>query len=151
MAQPDIIRGTYFVLAMGDGGTPTEVFTALCGLTTRNLNYTANTTDVFTRDCAEPAEVPIRRALVTGEQWTLSGSGSLNRENIDTILAAKGTPKNYRFYWTEPADDEVYAGYFEGQAILSSISIDGNDDNFAQISVEFTSDGEFVFYPTAGS
>lgn len=150
MAQPDIIRGTYFVLAMGNGAEP-ETFLGLCGITTRSFAYTANTADQFIRDCADPTDVPIRRAIVTGEQWQLSGSGSLNRENIDTILAAKGQPKNYRFYWTEPDDDEVYAGYFEGQGILSSLTIEGSDEAFATISIEITSDGEFVFVPTAGS
>ena len=146
MSKPDIVRGTYFVLALGDAGDP-ETFTALCGITSRSFQYTANTNDRFIRDCAEPEDVPIRRAIVTGEQWQLSGSGSLNRENIADILAAKGQPKNWRFYWTEPADDAVYQGYFEGQAILSSINITGDDEDYAQISVEITSDGEFVFTP----
>lgn len=151
MAQPDIIRGTYFVLAMGNGATPTEVFTALCGITTRTFTYQANTNDQTTRDCADPADVPIRRLIVTSEQWSLSGEGVLNRSQLEDILAAKGQPKNYRFYYTEPSDDEVYRGYFEGQAILVNITITGGDDEFATISLQFESDGEFVWIPTAGS
>lgn len=151
MAQPDIIRGTYFVLAMGNGATPTEVFTGLCGITTRSFTYTANTTDQATRDCALPEDVPIRRLIVTSEQWSLSGEGSLNRSQVEDILAAKGTTKNYRFYWTEPTDDEVLAGYFEGPAILVNIAITGGDEEFATISLQFESDGEFDFTVTAGS
>ena len=151
MAQPDIIRGTYFILALGDGATPTETFNPLCGIITRQLTYQANTSDQFTRDCADPEDVPIRRLIVTGEQWSLSGSGQLNRANIDDIEAAKGITRNWRFYWTEPADDEVYRGYYGGPAILTNITIDGNDDNYAQISIQIESDGQWTFTPTAGS
>lgn len=150
MAQPDIIRGTYFILALGNGGGP-ETFDPLCGITTRQFTYQANTTDQFVRDCADPEDVPIRRLIVTGEQWSLSGSGSLNRADIEDIEAAKGTTKNYRFYWTEPDGDEVYAGYYEGPAILTNVTIDGNDDAYAQISLQIESDGQWTFTPTAGS
>ena len=151
MSQPDIIRGTYFILALGDGGSPTESFDPLCGITTRQLVYQANTTDQFTRDCEDPEDIPIRRLIATGEQWSLSGSGSLNRSDIPAIEAAKGVTKNYRFYWTEPANDEVYAGYYEGPAMLVNVTIDGNDDAYAQISMQIESDGQWTFTPTAGS
>lgn len=149
--RPDIIRGTYFVLALGDAAAPTENFDPLCGITTRQFTYQANTTDQFTRDCADPEDVPVRNLIVTGEQWSLSGDGSLNRAQIADIEAAKGTPRNYRFYWTEPDDDEVFAGYYEGRAVLTNVTIGGNDDNFATLSVQIESDGEWTFTPTAGS
>lgn len=151
MSQPDIIRGTYFILAMGDGQTPTETFDPLCGLTTRQFQSQNNTSDQFIRDCDSPEDVPIRRLIVTGKQWSISGNGSLNRANIQDILAADGVTKNYRFYWTEPDADEVFAGYFEGPAILTNITIDGNDDAYAQLSLQIESDGQWVFHPTAGS
>lgn len=145
MAQPDIIRGTYFVLGMGDGATPTETFTALCGINTRSLAYQANTNDQFTRDCADPENVPIRRAIVTGEQWDLTGEGTLNRSQLATIEAAKGLPKNYRLWYTEPADNEVYQGYWQGQYILTGITVTGGDEEFATISLTMVSDGEVTF------
>ncbi len=152
MSQPDIIRGTYFVLALGDGNDMGETFDPLCGITTRQFQIVNNTTDQFTRDCDYPENVPIRRLIVTGKQWSLSGNGSLNRANIEDILGADGVTKNYRFFWTEPADDAgIYAGYFEGPAILTNITIDGNDDAYAQLSLQIESDGQWTFTPTAGS
>jgi hypothetical protein len=151
MSQPDIIRGTYFILAMGDGADPTENFDPLCGITTRQYVSQTNTTDQFTRDCADPEDIPIRRLITTGRQWSISGSGSLNRSDVERILAAEGVTKNYQFYWTEPEGDEVYAGYFEGAAKLVNITIDAGDDQFAQISLQIESDGEWTFTPTAGS
>lgn len=150
MAQPDIIRGTYFVLAMGDGGSP-ENFTALCGISTRTFTDQVNTTDQFTRDCADPENIPIRRLITTGQQWALSGEGSLNRSDLEAIIAAQGVTKNYRFYYTEPADDEVFRGYWEGPAKIVNRTITGADENFATISLQIESDGEWVWYPTHGS
>lgn len=151
MSQPDIIRGTYFVLAMGDGASPTETFTGLCGLKTRSFNDVVNTTDVFTRDCDDPEDIPIRRVISTGRQWDLAGDGDLNRENLDTIIAAHGLTKNYRFYYTEPADDEVFRGYWEGPFKLINRGITAADDNFATLSLQFVSDGEVTWTPTYGS
>lgn len=151
MAQPDIIKGTYFVLAMGDGATPTEVFTALCGIKTRSFVDQINTSDVFTRDCADPENRPIRRLNPTGQQWSITGDGDLNRDNLDIIIAAHGVTKNYRFYYTEPADDEVFRGYWEGPAMIISRTINGNDEEFASIALQIESDGEWVWTATAGS
>lgn len=150
MAQPDIIKGTYFVLAMGNGAEP-EVFTALCGINTRSFVDQINTNDQFTRDCADPENRPVRRIIDSGQQWSLSGEGSLNRADLERIIDAQGVTKNYRFYYTEPASDEVYRGYWEGPAMIVNRTINGNDGEFATISLQIESDGEWVWTATAGS
>lgn len=145
MAQPKIIRGTYFVLALGDGAGP-EVFTALCGITTRNFTSQTNTQDVFTRDCADPENVPIRRIIPTGKQWDLSGEGSLNRENLESLQAADdGQPHNFRFFFTEPADDEVFQGKWDGAFVITNITVNASDDAFATISISMASDSAVAF------
>lgn len=142
MAQPDIIRGTYFSLMLGDGQA-TETFAALCGITTRNFTQQANTNDQFTRDCAAPEDVPIRRLIVTGKQWSLSGEGVLNRANLATIQAAWGVTSNWRYLFTEPADDLVFQGYYAGPGILTNIQINAGDDTFANLSLTIESDGQW--------
>jgi hypothetical protein len=145
MAQPDIIRGTYFVLGAGDGGSP-ETFAALCGITTRNFTHQHNTSDQYTRDCADPENVPVRRLIVTGEQWSLSGNGMLNRANLATIQALDdGQTHNFRYYFTEPSGDEVYQGYYEGPAIITSLAITGDDGAYATLALSIESDGEWTW------
>jgi hypothetical protein len=144
MAQPDIIRGTYFSLMMGDGAGP-EVFTALCGISTRNFTHQVNTQDVNTRDCADPENVPVRRIIATGMQWDLTGEGQLNRNNLALLQAAMGEIKNYRFVFTEPAADLVYQGYYAGAAMLTNLQITAEDENFATVSITLASDGEWAF------
>jgi hypothetical protein len=144
MAQPSIIRGTYFSL-MARTATGPDVYTALCGISTRSFTAGVNTNDQFTRDCADPEDVPIRRAIVTGKQWDLSGEGTLNRANLETILGLQAITENYRFVFTEPADDEVYQGHWTGPAILTNIAITAEDESFATISITLVSDGEWTF------
>lgn len=144
MAQPDIIRGTYFSLMLGNAGSP-ETFTALCGITTRNFTQQANTNDQFTRDCALPEDVPIRRLIVTGKQWSLSGDGVLNRANLATIQAAWSVVRNWRYLFTEPANNLVYQGYYAGAAIMTNFQINSEDNNFAQISISLESDSAWAW------
>lgn len=141
MAQPKIIRGTYFSLMLGDGGSP-ETFAALCGITTRTFTHRRNTNDVYTRDCADPIDVPVRNLIVTGEAWTLSGSGVLNRANLPQIQAADDNqPHDWRYLFTEPSTDLVFQGYYYGPGIMTSFEITGADDNYANISLTIESDG----------
>ncbi len=144
MAQPDIIRGTYFSLMLGNGAGP-EVFSALCGITTRNFTGQVNTNDVFTRDCALPENVPIRRVIATGKQFDLTGEGVLNRANLETLQAELGQISNYRYLFTEPADDEVFQGYWAGAAMLTNLTITAEDESFATVSISLASDGDWTF------
>jgi len=145
MAQPDILRGTYFSLMLGDGGGP-ETFTALCGITTRNFTHQHNTNDQFTRDCADPENVPVRRLIVTGEQWDLTGEGTMNRANLATIQAADdGQTHNWRYLFTEPATDLVYQGYYAGPAIMTNLQLNSADESFATLSITLASDGAWTW------
>lgn len=145
MALPDIIRGSYFSLMLGDGASP-EVFTAICGITTRTFRHQTNTTDQYTRDCAIPEDVPQRNLITTGELWSLSGSGSLNRAALADLQAADdGGTHNFRFIFTEPATDTIYQGYYGGPGKITSLEIGGSDEAFATISISIESDGAWAF------
>jgi hypothetical protein len=146
MAQPKILRGTYFSLMLGDGATPTETFTALCGITTRNFTHQHNSNDVNTRDCADPENVPVRNLIITSEQWDLTGEGVMNRSNLEAIQAADdGQPHHWRYLFTEPTDDEVYQGYYSGSGIITNLQVNSADENFATLSLTIASDGPWSF------
>lgn len=145
MAQPDIIRGTYFSLMLGNGGSP-ETFAALCGINTRTFTHRRNTNDVYTRDCTDPIDVPVRNLLVTGEAWTLQGTGVLNRANLPDIQGADDNqPHNWRYLFTEPSGDLVFQGYYAGAGIMTNFEITGGDENFATISITIESDGAWTW------
>jgi len=146
MAQPDIVKGTYVDILMGDGAEP-EVFTPICGLTARNFTQQVNTNDVFIPDCADPEDVPIRRLVPTGKQWDLSGDGLMNLLQRDEIDAALGVTANYRFRIGRPAGSVVGTGYYEGPAMLTNIQWGGNSGGgeFASASIAIASDGEWTW------
>lgn len=151
MAQPDIIQGTYFSLMLGDGAT-TEVFTALCGINTRSFTSRTNTSDQYTRDCAAPADVPVRRLVSTGKAWSLSGSGVLNRANLATLQAADdGVTHNWRYLFTEPTDDEVFQGYYAGPGKITSFEITAADEALATVTISIESDGQWDWTPVTPS
>jgi hypothetical protein len=151
MAQPTIVRGTSVDILIGDGATP-EVFSIVCGLTTRNFTEQVNTSDSFVADCADPEDVPIRRLIPTGRQWSLSGEGRYNRAQASVLRAAIGVTKNYRFVISEPSGDAVDAGYYEGPAMLTNRQIGGSageSGNFASDSLQIESDGEWTWNDAA--
>ena len=144
MARPAIVKGTYVDILVGNGAAP-EVFTAVCGLTTRSFTHQVNTSDQFVRDCADPEDVPHRRLTVTGEQWDLSGEGLYNRAQAATIRAAVGVTRSYRFVVSEPTGETVEDGFYEGPAMLTNLQLGGSDGEFGSVSLQIASDGEWAW------
>lgn len=144
MAPPATLKDGYVTIAMGNGATP-EVFTAICGLTTRNFTHQVNTADRFVKDCTDPEDVPIRRLQATGEQWQIAGSGLLARGSLEDVQAAVKVVKNYRFIIGEPATDEVYGGHYEGPFMLTSLAIGAVEGEFVSVELAFASDGAVTF------
>lgn len=148
MSQPDIVRGTYIDILLGDGATP-EVFTPVCGITTRQFTSQINTNDSFIPDCDDPEDVPIRRLIPTGRQWDLSGDGLYNLAQEAILRSAEGVTLNYRFRIRRPAGSIVGTGYYEGPGMLTQRQIGGNSGNgeFGSISLAIASDGTWVWVP----
>lgn len=90
------VEADFAVVKRGDGATPTEVFTILCGLDNVQINRTANTNDRFRRDCAKPGSVPYRRSRTTGKQMDITASGAINIPDIETYNEALGVAGNYK-------------------------------------------------------
>ncbi|AYJ87670.1 hypothetical protein D3Y57_19245 [Sphingomonas paeninsulae] len=150
MARPALIKGGYFTILMGDGATPAEVFTVLCGLNTRSFTIQTNTSDVFVADCALPEDVPARQVNLTGKQWDMSGAGLYNRTDATRIRAAVGVVKNYRFSELEPASPAVAvdSGWWAGAFVLTNWQQQAADGQYVTASMTFVSDGPVLWVPT---
>jgi hypothetical protein len=145
MAQPELLKDGYVSLLLGNGATPTEVFTAICGLTTRTFVEGVNTADRFIRDCDDPEDIPIRRLNITGQQWSITGTGLLARESIAAVRAAKGLTKNWRFAIAKPAGATGWDGHFTGPAVLTSITYGATEGEFVTVELAIASDGEWTW------
>lgn len=150
MSRVNNLRGTYVEILMGDGATP-EVFAVLCGVTTRSIVTQVNTQDAFNRDCADPEDIPVRELITSGKQWSMRGSGQMNRDMFTDLLDAVGETKNYRFFLRakvgEVALDDPLNGYLGGPAKITSHTINGNDGDFVGVDLAIESDGEWTWHP----
>lgn len=77
--------GRLLLIQIGDGAGP-EVFTNLCGLTTRSFNMSANEVDTTIPDCANPADTPQRTAEPGIKNRTFSGSGKFFKSAATTVF-----------------------------------------------------------------
>ncbi|TPM67460.1 phage tail tube protein [Mesorhizobium sp. B2-2-1] len=66
--------GRTLLIQIGDGADP-EVFSNLCGLTTRSFNMSANDVDTTTTDCDNPANTPQKTGVPGIKNRTFTGSG----------------------------------------------------------------------------
>lgn len=115
----------FALIKMGDGATPTEVFTAICGIEDVTVNETANTSDRFRRDCAKPGKPAVRKVKTTGTQVDITGSGGVDKANVATLRAALGISKNYKveLYKADGTDAGVLYGTYTGAFVLTSSGI----------------------------
>lgn len=136
------IEADFAVVKIGDGATPTEVFTVLCGLTNVSINRTANTSDRFRRDCATPGAVPFRRSRTTGKQMDITAEGAINIPDIATYNDALGKAGNYKielgqFVVGDDAGDIIHT--IDGRFNLTSANSSVGDEGNAQVTL--ASDG----------
>jgi TP901-1 family phage major tail protein len=66
--------GRTLLIQIGDGADP-EVFSNLCGLTTRSFDMSANDVDTTVTDCDDPAATPQKTGTPGIKSRTFTGSG----------------------------------------------------------------------------
>lgn len=150
MSRVNNLRGTNVTILLGDGGDPVEAFDVLCGITTKSLTSTTNTTDAFNRDCEDPDDVPVRELIATGRQWSLRGSGQMNRDNIADLDDAEGQVRNYRFFiGAKPGEAAALNGYYGGPGMLVTKTINGDDGGYVGVDIAIESHGQWTWTPVA--
>jgi predicted secreted protein len=140
MAYTDKLKSTRVYIAKGDGATPTEVFTNLCGFNTKGFQQTRATNDTTDWDCADPDASPITVRDIGAKDWSISGDGLLHRPLLSDLQAAfdSGEPTNFRFVFDEATGSEVIDGYYQGPGIITDLNITGTNGDFVNISVTIT-------------
>jgi predicted secreted protein len=141
MTKPTTVKGTKVRLLQGDGATPTEAFTAFCGLTARSISFQTNTNDTQVPDCDDPDAPQWREITKVSRFVSVSGSGILDMNALPEYQAAYDDPDsvNYRIEIAVPMASN--GGYWEGAFMLTGFTITGNDGEFAQVELSIESDG----------
>lgn len=123
MAGPTVID--FGQILLGNGATPTEVFTPICGIEGGSVNQVANTNDRFVRDCDFPGRVPTRQVITTSRQWDVTGSGLANPPEFTRLNAALGVARNYRIVVLarDGTDAGKLLGTYSGRAVLTASNL----------------------------
>jgi len=135
MAQPTTSTFKEFAIHVGNGAAPTEVFAFICGLTSKGLSISNNTSTTPVPDCADEDLPAFEEVAIASQSVSVSGSGIFTVEDQKEMLewAMDGTVKNIRVYPGKSAVGDV--NYYAGPAILSSLEITGERGTKVQASM----------------
>lgn len=139
MAYPTTHKGQKVVLQLGNGATPIESFTTVCGITTKGLQRTKQTTDTVVWDCTDPDANPLIERDVLAGDWTMTGSGQAILANLEDIEDAYDAVKNWRivFFGTGSAIVRSYTG----AAIMTDLTIGAVNGERVSISLTLAGSG----------
>lgn len=138
MARPTTLRGSRFLIQIGDGGSP-ELFVAPCALNAKSFNRSANVNEFEVADCNEPDDPVWVERVKSAFTAGLSGSGTLARESLDLYeeFFASVDSRLCRVVIDYPVGPRTYEGRFH----LSSFNIAGNNGELINVELELVSDG----------
>lgn len=131
MAKPQTAKGTKLLLLLGNGADP-EVFTKICAVTAKGINFQTNTNEYFVPDCDNPDDPAWREMTKSGRFADISGSGTLDMAALARIRAAYNDENaiNVRVQ----LDVSPNGGYWEGPFMFNGFNIAGNDGELVQLS-----------------
>ena len=141
MSYPTLIKGQKIALRLGDGESP-EVFTVVCGITTRGFQRTRAVNETQVWDCENPDALPLTDREEGASDWTISGSGQAVVAELDRLEAAFETPANWEIVFFGTGATVIRS--YRGRAIMTDFTINGVNDEKASISLTLSGTGELV-------
>jgi Phage major tail protein 2. len=143
MTAATTLKYSEFKILLGDGADP-EVFTAICGLTSKGFNYTTDTSSTNVPDCTDEDLPSFSEKDIIAFSAQLSGSGVASRQSLGLLQEwmESGEKKNIQVSFADApvGDPELYAG----PAVLSGLNITANKGE--RVNVDITID--FASKPT---
>lgn len=143
MAKPTTRRWTALTIWPGDGNSPEDFTSRVCGLTSKTFRIGASTSDSEVPDCDDPdAAVWIER-VIRARNAIISGSGLLAEETFPFwrtwVLGEESKNVRVALAFTTP-------GYFFGRFVLTQCEWNGTlDQGKMQTSVELQNDGPIAW------
>lgn len=147
MAQAKTLKFGQQMMLLGNGGTPTETFSAPCGFTSLNLtvNIETNTTNI--PDCADPDLPSWLASDEVSKQMVLGGSGVVDTDAMqewrDWLM--DGGEKNVR--WLTSGSAANGGGYWQAPGILTTYEETGERGQRWQNNIAITLNGKPVWTP----
>lgn len=142
MAQPKTIKGSKVLIQIEE---PPASWVAPCALSTKGIDFTADTNDQNVPDCDDPDAPQFVNRVVSTLSAAINGSGTLALESLDLWRQwfDSGLEKNIRFKIDAPAADN--GGYWQMSAVLTAFSIGANIGELATVEVGIQNNGAWAW------
>jgi predicted secreted protein len=149
MATGTPIPGKSFLIQLGDGGTPTEIFDFPCGLTTKGAQFSKSVSETVMPDCDDADVVPWVKREAGSKSLTVSGEGKIARGSLGEWRAffEQDESKNVRF--VVPGTAAQGGGRWQGAFQLTSFSVSAVHGETADVSIEMVNDGDVAWTAAA--
>lgn len=150
MTAVKTLPGESLLIQIGDGATPTEIFTHDCLINLdRGFTLSADVTDVVVPDCDDPEAPAWKQRFIDGLSGDVSGSGVLHTASVETWKTwfDSGDAKNCRVNINVAG--ALGGGYFAGAFKLTSFAISGARKNNSTAEVALVSHGAITWTDNA--
>ena len=139
----------WILVKVGDGATPTEAFTLICGVQDVSVNATVATSDRAARDCSKPGEIPYRKTRATSKQLDVSGSGLTNAGGVSLLEEVLGVVRNYRIegYAEDGTDAGTLLGTYSGPFRMTASNMSSTRDGDSAAEITLASHGAWTWTP----
>lgn len=140
------VEADFALIKIGDGATP-QVFTIACGIQDVTVNAVANTQDRFTRDCAKPGSIPVRKTKTTGRQLDITGTGLIDKAHITKFQDALGVVGDYKveLYQDDGTDNGTLLGTFDAAFNLTASNLSIPREGSASAEVTLANHGDWTW------
>lgn len=134
-------KGRTLLFRVGNGGTPVETFTNVCGIRTRSFNLSANEVDTTIPDCNNPGLAVQRTAEPGIVQRSFSGSGAfVSGASANLLLAHVRAGTVFNGQAVVPGD-----GTYTGPFMCSDFEFTGEMEGNMEFSASFSAAGALAF------
>lgn len=138
-------KGVTLKIKKGDGGDPTETFTALAGMRSKTVNQNAAQIDITTDDDINAAGASFRTHMPGINEFSVSGSGvakdkaSFNEMQADYLA---GTVANYEIELTN-------YGAWGGAMFIQNLNVTGEIEGAVTFDITIMNNGPVDYTPAA--
>lgn len=133
------IRGHQIGLALGDGATPTEVFTPMILLNSkRGFKFSASTETDEVADLSNPSAPATTYRTVSATDLTFDGEGKIDIDEIPAILEwiQSGEAKNVKL--------TGIGATLTGPVFCTSLTVNAEHYKLADVSLSFEQESAFT-------
>ncbi len=140
-------QGRALLIKIGDGADP-EVFSTLCGLTTKSITHNNATIDVTTHDCTTPDGQLWQEVLTGTRSMSVSGNGLFEDSAAEEALRALAFGTGVTDTASAIANFQVIIpdfGTFQGGFHVDSLEFTGENESGVTYAVALSSSGAIAW------